>query len=224
MPPKSEVHRHGSRGGHCCLTLGENDTYVLLDGSKLAAAVKTAAKVTPSTFTFESPANGTLYTSSAMSGTVSTTTKYSASEVSKMVYRPTRTTGTHTIRYAAYDGSAQIATGTINVVTSASTVEYHISANEKQQMVVSDFQRVYGSGLSTVTFGSNTDTRRAVQGQHDQLRQGRQRGLQRFDRLEPAEKRLLHRGQHHVEVHRDHPLHGKRLVRSDERPACGLCQ
>ena len=144
------------------LTLGENDTYVMLDGSKLAAAVKTAAKTTPSTFTFESPTNGTLYTTSAMSGTVSTTTKYSASEVSKMVYRPTRTTGTHTIRYAAYDGSAQIATGTINVVTSASTVEYHISANEKQQMVVSDFQRVYGSGLSTVTFGSNTDTRGAL--------------------------------------------------------------
>lgn len=144
------------------LTLGENETYVQLDGSKLAAAVKTAAKVTPSTFTFESPANGTLYTTSAMSGTVSTTTKYSASEVSKMVYRPTRTTGTHTIRYAAYDGSAQIATGTINVVTSASTVEYHISANEKQQMVVSDFQRVYGSGLSTVTFGTNSDNRGAL--------------------------------------------------------------
>lgn len=144
------------------LTLGENDTYVLLDGSKLAAAVKTAAKTTPSTFTFESPANGTLYTSSAMSGTVSTTTKYSASEVSKMVYRPTRTTGTHTIRYAAYDGSVQIATGTINVMTSASTVEYHISANEKQQMIVSDFQRVYGSGLSTVTFGTNSDNRGAL--------------------------------------------------------------
>ena len=144
------------------VTLGENETYVQLDGSKLAAAVKTAAKVTPSTFTFESPANGTLYTSSAMSGTVSTTTKYSASEVSKMVYRPTRTTGTHTIRYAAYDGSAQVATGTINVVTSASTVEYHISANEKQQMVVSDFQRVYGSGLSTVTFGTNSDNRGAL--------------------------------------------------------------
>ena len=144
------------------VTLGENETYVQLDGSKLAAAVKTAAKTTPSTFTFESPANGTLYTSSAMSGTVSTTTKYSASEVSKMVYRPTRTTGTHTIRYAAYDGSAQIATGTIIVMTSASTVEYHISANEKQQMSVSDFQRVYGSGLSTVTFGSNTDTRGAL--------------------------------------------------------------
>ena len=144
------------------LTLGENDTYVQLDGSKLAAAVKTAAKTTPSTFTFESPANGTLYTSSAMSGTVSTTTKYSASEVSKMVYRPTRTTGTHTIRYAAYDGSAQIATGTINVVTSASTVEYHISANEKQQMVVSDFQRVYGSGLSSVTFGTNSNSHGAL--------------------------------------------------------------
>ena len=144
------------------LTLGENDTYVLLDGSKIAAAVKGAAKTTPSTFTFESPANGTLYTTSSMSGTVSTTTKYSASEVSKMVYRPTRTTGTHTIKYAAYDGSAQIATGTIIVMTSASTVEYHISANEKQQMSVSDFQRVYGSGLSTVTFGSNTDTRGAL--------------------------------------------------------------
>ena len=144
------------------LTLGENETYVQLDGSKLAAAVKTAAKTTPSTFTFESPANGTLYTTSAMSSTVSTTTKYSASEVSKMVYRPTRTTGTHTIKYAAYDGSAQIATGTIIVMTSASTVEYHISANEKQQMSVSDFQRVYGSGLSTVTFGSNTDARGAL--------------------------------------------------------------
>ena len=144
------------------LTLGENETYVQLDGSKLAAAVKTAAKVTPSTFTFESPANGTLYTSSAMSGTVSTTTKYSASEVSKMVYRPTRTTGTHIIRYAAYDGSAQIATGTINVMTSASTVEYHISANEKQQMVVSDFQRVYGSGLSSVTFGTNSNSHGAL--------------------------------------------------------------
>lgn len=144
------------------VTLGENETYVQLDGSKLAAAVKTAAKVTPSTFTFESPANGTLYTSSAMSGTVSTTTKYSASEVSKMVYRPTRTTGTHTIRYAAYDGSAQIATGTINVMTSASTVEYHISANEKQQMVVSDFQRVYGSGLSSVTFGTNSNSHGAL--------------------------------------------------------------
>lgn len=144
------------------VTLGENETYVQLDGSKLAAAVKTAAKTTPSTFTFESPANGTLYTSSAMSGTVSTTTKYSASEVSKMVYRPTRTTGTHTIRYAAYDGSAQIATGTINVMTSASTVEYHISANEKQQMVVSDFQRVYGSGLSSVTFGTNSNSHGAL--------------------------------------------------------------
>lgn len=144
------------------LTLGENETYVQLDGSKLAAAVKTAAKTTPSTFTFESPANGTLYTSSAMSGTVSTTTKYSASEVSKMVYRPTRTTGTHIIRYAAYDGSAQIATGTINVMTSASTVEYHISANEKQQMVVSDFQRVYGSGLSSVTFGTNSNSHGAL--------------------------------------------------------------
>lgn len=144
------------------VTLGENDTYVQLDGSKLAAAVKNAAKATPSTFTFESPANGTLYTSSAMSSAVSTTAKYSSSEVSRMVYRPTRTTGTHTIRYAAYDGSAQIATGTINVMTSANTVEYHISANEKQQLSVSDFQRVYGSGLSTVTFGSNTDTRGAL--------------------------------------------------------------
>ena len=144
------------------LTLGENDTYVLLDGSKIAAAVKDAAKTTPSTFTFESPANGTLYTTSAMSSTVSTTTKYSSSEVSKMVYRPTRTTGTHTIKYAAYDGSAQIATGTITVMTSASTVEYHISANEKQQMSVSDFQRVYGSGLSTVTFGTNSNSRGAL--------------------------------------------------------------
>ena len=76
-----------------------------------------------------------------------------------MAYRPTRTTGTHEIEYAAYDGSAQIAAGKILVMTSANTVEYHIAANEKQQMVVSDFQSVYGSGLSSVTFGSNTDTR-----------------------------------------------------------------
>ena len=141
------------------LTLGENDSYVLLDGSKLAAAVKDACKTTPSTFTFKSPANGTLYTTSSLSNTVGTSTKYSASEVSKMAYRPTRTTGTHEIEYAAYDGSAQIAAGKILVLTSANTVEYHIAANEKQQMVVSDFQSVYGSGLSSVTFGSNTDTR-----------------------------------------------------------------
>ena len=141
------------------LTLGENDSYVLLDGSKIAAAVKDACKTTPSTFTFKSPANGTLYTTSSLSNTVGTSTKYSASEVSKMAYRPTRTTGTHEIEYAAYDGSAQIAAGKILVMTSANTVEYHIAANEKQQMVVSDFQSVYGSGLSTVTFGSNTDIR-----------------------------------------------------------------
>ena len=141
------------------LTLGENDSYVLLDGSKIAAAVKDACKTTPSTFTFKAPANGTLYTTSSLSNTVGTSTKYSASEVSKMAYRPTRTTGTHEIEYAAYDGSAQIAAGKILVMTSANTVEYHIAANEKQQMVVSDFQSVYGSGLSSVTFGSNTDIR-----------------------------------------------------------------
>ena len=141
------------------LTLGENDSYVLLDGSKIAAAVKDACKTTPSTFTFKAPANGTLYTTSSLSNTVGTSTKYSASEVSKMAYRPTRTSGTHEIEYAAYDGSAQIATGKILVMTSANTVEYHIAANEKQQMVVTDFQAVYGSGLSTVTFGSNTDIR-----------------------------------------------------------------
>lgn len=144
------------------VTLGENDTYVLLDGSKLAAAVKTAAKVTPSTFTFKSPANGTLYTTSAMSSAINTSTKYSVSEVSKMAYRPTKTSGTHTIEYAAYDGSAQVATGTINVMTSASTIEYHISANEKQQMVVADFQSVYGSGLSSVTFGTNNNSHGAL--------------------------------------------------------------
>lgn len=141
------------------LTLGENDSYVLLDGSKLAAAVKDVCKTTPSTFVFKSPANGTLYTTSSLSNTASTSTKYSASEVSKMAYRPTRTTGTHEIEYTAYDGSAQIATGKVLVMTSANTVEYHIAANEKQQMVVSDFQSVYGTGLSSVTFSSNTDSR-----------------------------------------------------------------
>ncbi len=141
------------------VTLGENDSYVLLDGSKLAAAVKDACKTTPSTFVFKAPANGTLYTTSSLSNTASTSTKYSASEVSKMAYRPTRTTGTHEIEYTAYDGSAQIATGKVLVMTSANTVEYHIAANEKQQMVVSDFQSVYGTGLSSVTFSSNTDSR-----------------------------------------------------------------
>lgn len=141
------------------LTLGENDSYVLLDGSKLAAAVKDVCKTTPSTFVFKSPANGTLYTTSSLSNTASTSTKYSSSEVSKMAYRPTRTTGTHEIEYTAYDGSAQIATGKVLVMTSANTVEYHIAANEKQQMVVSDFQSVYGTGLSSVTFSSNTDSR-----------------------------------------------------------------
>ena len=141
------------------LTLGENDSYVLLDGSKLAAAVKDVCKTTPSTFVFKAPANGTLYTTSSLSNTASTSTKYSSSEVSKMAYRPTRTTGTHEIEYTAYDGSAQIATGKVLVMTSANTVEYHIAANEKQQMVVSDFQSVYGTGLSSVTFSSNTDSR-----------------------------------------------------------------
>ena len=144
------------------LTLGENDSYVMLDGSALATAVKNATKTTPSGFVFTSPANGTVYTSNALSSAISTTTKYSASEVSRMAYRPARTTGAHEIKYTAYDGSAQLATGTILVMTSASTVEYHISANEKQQMVVSDFQNVYGSGLSTVTFGTNTDNRGAL--------------------------------------------------------------
>ena len=140
------------------LSLEENATYVLLDGSKLASAVKDACKSTPSTFTFKSPTNGTLYTTSAMSSSISTSTKYTASDVSKMAYRPTRTTGTHEIEYAAYDGTAQIAEGKILVMTSANTVSYHISANEKQQMVVSDFQAVYGTGLSSVTFGTNSNT------------------------------------------------------------------
>ena len=140
------------------LSLEENATYVLLDGSKLASAVKDACKSTPSTFTFKSPTNGTLYTTSAMSSSISTSTKYTASDISKMAYRPTRTTGTHEIEYAAYDGTAQIAEGKILVMTSANTVSYHISANEKQQMVVSDFQAVYGTGLSSVTFGTNSNT------------------------------------------------------------------
>ena len=144
------------------LTLGENDSYVMLDGSALATAVKNATKTTPSGFVFTSPANGTVYTSNALSSAISTTTKYSASEVSRMAYRPARTTGAHEIKYTAYDGSAQLATGTILVMTSASTVEYHISANETQPMVVSDFQRVYGSGLSSVTFGTNSNSHGAL--------------------------------------------------------------
>ena len=47
-------------------------------------------------------------------------------------------------------------------MTNAGTVAYHISANESQTMQVSDFQSVYGSGLSYVRFGTASDSRGAL--------------------------------------------------------------
>ena len=144
------------------VTLGDDDTYVLLDGSKISDAVKAATKSTPSTFTFKQPSYGTVYTSSSLSSAISTTTKYSASEVSKMAFKPTRTAGSYTIEYTAYVSNGELATGKIIVMTSSGTVTYHISANEAQTMQVSDFQSVYGSGLSSVKFGTASDSRGAL--------------------------------------------------------------
>ena len=144
------------------VTMGDDDTYVLLDGSKISDAVKAATKSTPSTFTFKQPSYGTVYTSSSLSSAISTTTKYSASEVSKMAFKPTRTAGSYTIEYTAYVSNGELATGKIIVMTSSGTVTYHISANESQTMQVSDFQSVYGSGLSSVKFGTASDSRGAL--------------------------------------------------------------
>ena len=141
------------------VTLGDDDTYVLLDGSKISDAVKAATKSTPSTFTFKQPSYGTVYTSSSLSSAISTTTKYSASEVSKMAFKPTRTAGSYTIEYTAYVSNGELATGKIIVMTSSGTVTYHISANEAQAMQESDFRSIYSGTLKYVRFGSTGDSR-----------------------------------------------------------------
>ena len=141
------------------VTLGDDDTYVLLDGSKISDAVKAATKSTPSTFTFKQPSNGTVYTSNSLSTAISTTTKYSASEVSKMAFKPTRTAGSYTIEYTAYVSNGELATGKIIVMTSSGTVTYHISANEAQAMQESDFRNIYSGTLKYVRFGSTGDSR-----------------------------------------------------------------
>lgn len=144
------------------LMLEEDASYVMLDGGKLSDAVKKATSTTPSTFSFTLPTTGTIYSSSSLSSSISAGNKYSASDVSRMAFKPSRSAGSYTIDYAAYGTSGQIATGKIVVMTNAGTVAYHISANESQTMQVSDFQSVYGSGLSSVKFGTASDSRGAL--------------------------------------------------------------
>ena len=144
------------------LTLEEDATYVMLDGGKLSDAVKKATSTTPSTFSFTLPTTGTIYSSSSLSSSISAGNKYSASDVSRMAFKPSRSAGSYTIDYAAYGTSGQIATGKLVIMTNAGTVSYHISANESQTMQVSDFQSVYGSGLSYVKFGTASDSRGAL--------------------------------------------------------------
>ena len=142
--------------------LEEDATYVMLDGGKLSDAVKKATSTTPSTFSFTLPTTGTIYSSSSLSSSISAGNKYSASDVSRMAFKPSRSAGSYTIDYAAYGTSGQIATGKLVIMTNAGTVAYHISANESQTMQVSDFQSVYGSGLSYVRFGTASDSRGAL--------------------------------------------------------------
>ena len=144
------------------LMLEEDATYVMLDGGKLSDAVRKATSTTPSTFSFTLPTTGTIYSSSSLSSSISAGTKYSASDVSRMAFKPSRSAGSYTIDYAAYGTSGQIATGKLIIMTNAGTVAYHISANESQTMQVSDFQSVYGSGLSYVRFGTASDSRGAL--------------------------------------------------------------
>ena len=144
------------------LMLEEDATYVMLDGGKLSDAVKKATSTTPSTFSFTLPTTGTIYSSSSLSSSISAGNKYSASDVSRMAFKPSRSAGSYTIDYAAYGTSGQIATGKLVIMTNAGTVAYHISANESQTMQVSDFQSVYGSGLSSVRFGTASDSRGAL--------------------------------------------------------------
>ena len=142
--------------------LEEDASYVMLDGGKLSDAVKKATSTTPSTFSFTLPTTGTIYSSSSLSSSISAGNKYSASDVSRMAFKPSRSAGSYTIDYAAYGTSGQIATGKLVIMTNAGTVAYHISANESQTMQVSDFQSVYGSGLSYVRFGTASDSRGAL--------------------------------------------------------------
>lgn len=139
--------------------LDDNATYVALDGTKISDAVKSAAKSAPSYISFTQPSNGVIYTTSAMSSKVTDGNRYSPSDVSKMVFKPTSNAASYTLEYKAYGSDGQIASGKVLVMTSAGSVVYHISANESQQMLVSDFQSKYGNGLSTVVFGTNSDNR-----------------------------------------------------------------
>ena len=141
------------------ILLGENETSVTLDGTKISDAVKAAAKSAPTYISFTQPASGTIYTNSTMSSKVTDGNKYTPADVSKMVFKPTTNAASYTLEYKAYGADGQIASGKVIVMTNAGSVVYHISANESQQMLVSDFQTKYGSGLSTIVFGTNSDSR-----------------------------------------------------------------
>lgn len=142
------------------LMLEDGANYVLLDGSKLSDAVKTATSTTPSTFSFTQPSGGTIYSSSSLSSSITSGSKYSSSDVSRMAFKPTGSAASYTISYSAYGSDGQIASGSILVMTNSGAVSYHISANESQSMQVSDFRSVYGSGtLNYVVFGTSTDSR-----------------------------------------------------------------
>lgn len=142
------------------LMLEEGANYVLLDGSKLSDAVKAATGTTPSTFSFTQPTGGTVYSSSSLSSSITSGSKYSSSDVSRMAFKPTGSAASYTISYSAYGSDGQIASGSILVMTNSGAVSYHISANESQSMQVSDFRSVYGSGtLNYVVFGTSTDSR-----------------------------------------------------------------
>lgn len=142
------------------LMLEEGANYVLLDGSKLSEAVKAVTGTTPSTFSFTQPTGGSIYSSSALTSTVSTAGRYASGDVSRMAFKPTSTAASYTLSYTAYgsDGG-QLATGKLLIMTNAGSVSYHISAGESQTMQVSDFRNVYGSGLSYVVFGTASDSR-----------------------------------------------------------------
>lgn len=141
------------------VALEDGAKYVLLDGTKISDAVKTATKTAPSFISFTQPATGNIYTTSALGTKITNDQKYAISDVSKMAFSPTTNAGSYSLEYKAYDANGQIAEGKVVVMTSAGVVEYHVSSGEAQAMSWTDFQSAYGTGLSTIVFGDNTDTR-----------------------------------------------------------------
>lgn len=165
------------------LSIGEDDSYVQLDGSKIVDAVKAATKgssssgTTLSTIAFQNPSNGDIYTNSntttrityASSSSVSSGARYSSSDVSKMVFKPsTRNVANYTLDYTAYTSDGELATGKIIITGQGGSVVYHISAGESVAMQESDFLTVLRNGstssakLNYVRFGTVSDSRGAL--------------------------------------------------------------